>query len=80
MKVKELQEMLADLDPDLELFCYSEEEQIVAEDHLFRLLSIEDVSVIEAERRRGEDRLPSFAIGKTECSEKFALLNVLAQF
>jgi|GEM_PF-1682600 len=41
MKVKELISELSKHDPELEVICYTEDEQFLQEKHLFRLIEIE---------------------------------------
>ena len=53
MTVAELAKKLAAVDPGLEVLCYTEDENLVPANHLFRLFHIEDVSTVEAEKTRG---------------------------
>jgi hypothetical protein len=80
MKVKELQQQLSKLDPDLEILCYSEDEALQDKDQVFRLLDIESVTTSEGERIRLDDGTPSLKFGKSPESEIIALLNVLSDF
>ena len=52
MKVADLVQKLKDLDPGMEVLCYTEDEGLLAKKSLFRLLDIESVEVSEAERLR----------------------------
>lgn len=80
MKVKELIAKLTKLDPELRILCYAEEEGLVAEGHLFRLLDVEDVSISEGEMLRGSDGLPSIKFGSGQHSTRIAMLNVCGEF
>ena len=53
------------LDPELDVLCCSEDENLLAQEHLFRLLDVSGVSTVEGEKTRGEDGVPSMKIGKT---------------
>jgi len=80
MKVKELVEKLNQLDPELEVLCYSEDSNLLAFEHLFRLLDIHGVSIVEGEKRRGDDQIPSLKIGHTQHSQKHAVIEVTPDF
>jgi hypothetical protein len=80
MTVKELISKLSKLDPELEVLCYSEDDELVPPGHLFRLLYIESVTVNDAQRRKGDDGIPSLKFVKTEHSEELAFLNVTVDF
>jgi hypothetical protein len=80
MKVKELVEALGKLDPQLEVLCYTEEQDLLAKNHMFRLLDIESVEVSEGTQVRGQDGVPSLKLGKGDLSKKFAFINVMSDF
>lgn len=80
MKVKQLVELLSQLDQEMEIFCYSEEEPLLEQGHQFRILDIDGVDASEAEKLRGEDGIPTFRFAKSEEAKKVAFINVLAQF
>lgn len=80
MKVRQLLEKLSKLDPELEVFCYTEEPVPFPDGHGFRLLDIDSVDVKEAEKRRGEDRVPTVAFGKSSYAKTFAFINVIQDF
>ena len=58
MKVKELQEKLATLDPNLELWCYTEDEHLLKKDRGFLLFEIDTVDVTKAVKHRLDDGTP----------------------
>jgi hypothetical protein len=80
MKVGELLDKLQNLDPKLEILCYTEDAPFLAKKHLFRLLDIESVETSDAERCRTDDRVPTLKLGLSSNSEKLAFLNVTADF
>lgn len=80
MKVKELVEQLKRLDPELDVLCCSEDENLLAQEHLFRLLDISGVSTVEGEKTRGDDGVPSMKIGKTPYSQLHAVIDVTLDF
>ncbi|MCY1440928.1 hypothetical protein D9M71_572220 [compost metagenome] len=80
MKVKELIEELNKQDPELEILCYTEDEKFLPPDHLFRLIDIENVSVLEAEKCRGDDGIPTLKIGTDGYTQKHVLINLLTDF
>jgi hypothetical protein len=63
MTVKDLIESLGKFDPDLEVLCCTEDDSLLPEGHGIRLLDILDVKALDAERRRGDDQVPSMKFG-----------------
>jgi len=80
MLVRQVQQQLSQLDPELELLCYAEDEAQQGDGHFFRLLDIEAVSTTEGEMVRGDDRIPSLRLGKSDVSKVFAILEVTSDF
>ena len=80
MKVKDLMEELAKLDGDMEVLCYTEDEELVAVGHLFRVLDIEDVDTVHAEVFRDADGIPTLKTGRSASSELMATINVSGDF
>ena len=80
MKVKELLEQLNQFDKDLEILCNSEDANLLAPGHSFRLLDIHGISMIEGEKSRGDDNIPSLKICKTPHSQKHVVIEVTADF
>ena len=80
MKVGELLDKLKNLDPKLEILCYTEDAPFLVKQRLFRLLDIESVETSDAERCRTDDRVPTLKLGRSQSSERLALLNVTADF
>lgn len=80
MKVRELQQHLGKLDPELEVLCYSEDENLLAEGQLFRLLGIESITTVDGEQVRLDDGTPYLTVGKSPSSVVLAILEVTTTF
>lgn len=80
MKVKELLTALSNLDQNLDVICYTEDENFQENGHMIRLLEIETVSVSHAEMRRGDDGTPTLKLGKSELSKPIAFVQVFSDF
>jgi hypothetical protein len=76
MKVKELIEKLEQQDPEIEILCYSED--FLQEERLI-FYDIKLVSTQEAEMSRVDGR-PYIYFTRTENSERFALIEITADF
>ena len=74
MKLRELREKLADLDPDLEVLCYTEDPSLVQPDRTFLLLDIRAVSTPHAERTGDEDG--GLRFGRNSGSERFVMFEL----
>ena len=80
MKVKKLIETLGAFDPERDVICYCEEENMSAPGHGFRLFEIESVDVSEAEKTRDDNGIPSFKFDKTKHSTPHVLINIVSDF
>ena len=80
MTVKQLIAALQKFDPDLDVFCFTEDDALVAPNHEFRVLEINDVKSINAEKRRGDDDVLSLELGGSKASSKHVLIDVTADF
>ena len=80
MKVRELQEHLSKLDPELEVLCYSEDERLLVEKRGFILFDILAVSTAKAERHRLEDGTPYLKFELGPDSVSVATLEVTSDF
>lgn len=80
MKVRELQEQLRKLDPELEVFCYSEDEKLLTQDRGFILFDIQTIETIEAERFRLDDGTPYLKLVKNPAASAIAILEVTTDF
>ena len=80
MKVRELQEHLSKLDPELEVLCYSEDERLLVEKRGFILFDILAVSTAKAERLRLKDGTPYLKFEQGPDSVEMATLEVTSDF
>lgn len=80
MKIRELQKKLNELDQELEVVCYCEEETFLIENRGFILLDILAVGATEAERLRLDDGTPYLKFGKGSNSSVIATLEVTKDF
>jgi len=80
MKVKELQEQLEALDPELDVLCYTEDKRLLTEGRGFLLLAIEGTERTEAEHTRLDDGTPYLKLGVSPAATPLALLQVTSDF
>ncbi len=80
MIVGKLIETLQKYDRNLDVLCYTEDENIMTEGHIFRILDIINVSETEAEKRRGDDEIPTLKLGSSEYSENHILIDISGVF
>ena len=80
MKVRELQQQLNKLDPDLEVFCYSEDEILQSKGRMLSLFDIAAVSTTQAEMVRLEDNTPYLKLEKGPDSKNLAILEITLDF
>lgn len=80
MKVRELQEHLSKLDPELDVVCYSEDERLLVEKRGFILFDILAVSTTEAERLHLNDGTPYLKFGQGPASVAMATLEIISDF
>jgi hypothetical protein len=80
MKIKDLQEIIANLDPELVLVCSTEDEKFLSGNEIFKLFEIDSVSVSEAERFRDNNREPMLKFGKSEGSHPIGIINLISDF
>ncbi len=64
----------------MDVLCYSEDETLIKKDLLFLLLEIEELNVIEGEKWRVDDGVPTIKLGKTQSSQKLVALIVTSVF
>ncbi len=76
MKVKQLIAQLQELDPDLEVLCYTEDNDVLPPNHGFRLFDITEAKMADGTRTRGEDHIPSLKLGKGPHSQPHALIDI----
>lgn len=80
MKIRELQEQLNKLDPELDVVCYSEDERLLVEGRGFILLDVLAVSTAEAERLRLDDGTPYLKFERGPASVTIATLEITSNF
>ncbi len=81
MKIKELIDALSAFDPENDVLCYCEEENISAPNHCsFRLFDIENIDVSDAEMIKDNNYIPSLKFGKTKHSIPHVLINIVSDF
>jgi hypothetical protein len=80
MKVRELQEQLSKLDPELDVVCYSEDERLLVEGRGFILFDVVAVSTAEAQRLRLDDGTPYLTFDRGSASAAIATLEVTSDF
>jgi hypothetical protein len=80
MKVKELIAQLHTFAPDMEVFCYSEDEALLPPGHGSRLLKIEEISTEDGVKARGEDNVSYLQPGQSPDSKIYILLEVTTDF
>lgn len=80
MKVRELQEQLRKLDPEMDVVCYSEDEKLLVEKRGFILLDIIAVNKVDAEQLRLEDGTPYLKFGRGPASTVLATMEVTPVF
>jgi hypothetical protein len=80
MKVRELQEQLSKLDPELDVMCYSEDERLLVEGRSFILFDVLAVSTIETERLRLDDGTLYLKFDSGSASVTIATLEMTSDF
>ena len=76
MKVKELIGKLEQMDSDLELLFFAEDEEIAPPGYAFRVLDIIDVTECEARAKRVEQGIVSLSFGKEQLSNMWACIEL----
>jgi hypothetical protein len=79
MKVKDLLEKLSKLDPNSDVICYSEDDSLLLDGHLSRVLEIESVNSVVAEKCLA-DGVATLKIGKSDASRNHVTLNITTDF
>jgi hypothetical protein len=80
VKVKDLIEALSAMDLNLEVLCFCEDPGVVSSTELFKLFDLDEVSIVEGETSRSDDRKPLFSIGPSKASRKFAAISITTDF
>ena len=80
MKVRELREKLNNIDPEIEVLCYCEDDRFLAEETGFVLFDISAISTCAAERVRLDDGTPYLKFAKEAGTVNIATLEITADF
>jgi len=80
MKVKEVIEKLGRLNQDAEVIVYTEEQNLLGPGMLLRVLDIDEIRPLIAERTRLDDNTPYLKLGKSANSEQLAAICVVGDF
>ncbi len=75
MKIHELKKQIDNLDPDLEIIMYTEDEEFSREGHVFTLFDFIRIDATNAEFTR-IDEVPSLKFGATDASMKIAIMEI----
>lgn len=80
MKVKDLIAALGKLDPNLDIYGYTEDESLVSGNRLFHIFHMDGVEVSVAETFRDENHAPAIKFGQSEKSRNIAFVNLTTDF
>jgi hypothetical protein len=80
MKVRELQQHLNKLDPELTILCCTQDTRLLLASSLFKLLDIEDVTTAHGELVRLDDGTSCLKLGNDSGAEPLATLVVTTVF
>ncbi|PCJ93555.1 MAG: hypothetical protein COA46_00460 [Porticoccaceae bacterium] len=76
MKVKDLVSKLEKLNPEMDLLCFSESEDLTPKGYFFRVMEIVDVTESNAEASRDESGVVSVKFEQTGISKKYAAIEL----
>jgi hypothetical protein len=79
MKIKDPLEKLSKLDPNADVICYTEDESLLLDGHIFRVLEIESLDLVVAEKCRSNG-VGTLKIGKSDASKNHVTLNITTDF
>ncbi len=80
MKVRELREHLKNIDPKLEVVCYSEDENFLVEKRGFILFDILAVNIVDAEQLRLDDGTPYLKFDKGPAAVTIATMEIASDY
>jgi hypothetical protein len=82
MKVSELMAKLAKLDPNMDVFCYTEDERFATDDRPFWLLDVHSVDTTKARMGRDTNGIPTATFVDLEAKDArtFVTINVSSDF
>ena len=78
MKVKELIELLQTVNPDTDVFCTSEDREILDANsgHKFKIFEVSAVEEVNGTKSRADDGVATFKIGKSDHSEPHTIIEI----
>jgi hypothetical protein len=80
MKVHELIAKLKSIDQNIDIICYTEDDNQLPPGHTFKIFEIESLEVTEGEKVKGEDEVPSIKFGKSNYSQSHAIISITSDF
>ena len=80
MNVRELSEALSRFDPEMDVFCLSEDEQLLGEGRSFIVFDIDHVQVTSGEFVRLNDGTPYIRLGKESGFQSIVTMQVTTDF
>ncbi len=80
MKVRDLMKQLEAQNPGADVICYTEDEAFLGNHELFRVLEIDSIEAVNAEKCRDETDKPTLKLGRSGASDKHVLINVTGIF
>lgn len=80
MKVRDLVQKLAQIDQDLEVYCYMEDERFATATRPFFLLDIHAVSIAEGRTSRDPDGTPNITFEHSEEARRIVILEATSDF
>jgi len=78
MKVKELIKLLESVNPETDVLCTSEDPEVLDSNsgHTFRVFEISAVEEVNGTKSRGDDRIATLKIGKSDHSEPHTIMEI----
>ena len=80
MKVRDLVTALSKLDPNLEIYGYTEDEALATKDRPFHIFFLESTDVNIAELFRDKNHAPAIRFGDGDNARKIAFINLTTNF
>lgn len=80
MKVKDLIKKLESLDPNMDIYGYTEDESLAKQGKLFHIFELDSIDVNIATTFRDRNGAPAITFGEGENSRKLAFINLTTDF
>jgi len=80
MKVRELISQMEKLDPNLEVYCYTEDERFATEGRPFWVLDLQHLQTVDAVLSRDEHGLPITKFENSSSARTIVTIDVSADF